>query len=287
MKKNIVYRPLTASPFKKTPSYTEIAPCRQLNSYVRCFWGTAYPVIQTEKESAFQLVIPDTCADIIYCIDYTENTVSGGFCGVNDRSFYSYEMQKEGHLVSTFAIRFYAWSAFAFAEDSLKSTLNGYFEAETKFEQLDRMIRPALWELNTLEERAAYVQKMLMHRVVSARENRTVNQAAANILIHKGSMEVSNLAKESFVSSRQLERLFHEYTGMTPKKLSCLVRYQFLWRDILYRADFDGFMELLDSYPQIPRLHEPKTYPWLQRGIHIFDPDGHLIEVSQIGRAHV
>lgn len=45
--------------------------------------------------------------------------------------------------------------------------------------------------------------------------------------------------------------------------------------------DFDGFIRLLDTYPQVERLHEPKTYLWLQRGIHIFDPDGHLIEVSE------
>ena len=45
--------------------------------------------------------------------------------------------------------------------------------------------------------------------------------------------------------------------------------------------DFDEFMQLLNSYPQVERLHEPKTFSWLQRGIHIFDPDGHLIEVSE------
>ncbi len=45
--------------------------------------------------------------------------------------------------------------------------------------------------------------------------------------------------------------------------------------------DFDAFMKLLDSHPQVERLHEPKTFPWLQTGIHIFDPDGHLIEVSE------
>lgn len=45
--------------------------------------------------------------------------------------------------------------------------------------------------------------------------------------------------------------------------------------------DFDGFMQLLNSYPQVERLHESKTFSWLQRGIHIFDPDGHLIEVSE------
>lgn len=45
--------------------------------------------------------------------------------------------------------------------------------------------------------------------------------------------------------------------------------------------DFDGFIKLLDANPQVERLHEPKTFPWLQRGIRIFDPDGHLIEVSE------
>lgn len=45
--------------------------------------------------------------------------------------------------------------------------------------------------------------------------------------------------------------------------------------------DFDGFLALLDKHPQVERLHGPKTFPWLQRGIRIFDPDGHLIEVSE------
>jgi catechol 2,3-dioxygenase-like lactoylglutathione lyase family enzyme len=45
--------------------------------------------------------------------------------------------------------------------------------------------------------------------------------------------------------------------------------------------DFDAFMQLLDSYPQLERLHEPKIFPWLQREIHVYDPDGHLIEVSE------
>lgn len=45
--------------------------------------------------------------------------------------------------------------------------------------------------------------------------------------------------------------------------------------------DFDGFMALLDHYPQVERLHEAKEFPWLQKGIHVFDPDGHLIEVSE------
>lgn len=52
--------------------------------------------------------------DIIYHIDYTDNTVTGGFCGVNDCSFHAHNNGTIGHTVSTFAIRFYAWSVYAF-----------------------------------------------------------------------------------------------------------------------------------------------------------------------------
>lgn len=45
--------------------------------------------------------------------------------------------------------------------------------------------------------------------------------------------------------------------------------------------DFDAFIKLLNKYPNIERLHEAKMFPWLQRGIHIFDPNGHLIEVAE------
>lgn len=45
--------------------------------------------------------------------------------------------------------------------------------------------------------------------------------------------------------------------------------------------NFEAFMAMLDAHPEVERLHGPKTFPWLQKGIRIFDPDGHLIEVSE------
>lgn len=45
--------------------------------------------------------------------------------------------------------------------------------------------------------------------------------------------------------------------------------------------NFDKFLVLLRKYPDVELLHEPETFPWLQRGVRIFDPDGHMIEVSE------
>lgn len=235
-----IYRPLTATPFKRNSFYTELFPCKELQSYIRCYCGTENPHIQFKNDDAPELVIPDTCADIIYHIDYTDNTVTGGFCGVNDCSFHAHGRGNIGHIVSTFAIRFYAWSVYAFSDDSLQSTMNGYFDVGSRFEWLDKSIRPRLLELKTLQEKISFTEQVLRKRLSDVRENAVVNNTIQNILLNKGSLGIANLAKESFVSTRQLERLFHEYVGITPKKLSNLIRYQFLWRDILCEPDFDA-----------------------------------------------
>ncbi len=239
MNNQIVYRSLTATPFKRNSFYTEMSPCKELQSYIRCYWGTESLLIQVENDDTPELVIPDTCVDIIYHIDHTNNTVTGGFCGINDYSFHAHGNGTIGHMVSTFAIRFYAWRAYAFADDSLQSTMNGYFDVGSRFEWLDKIIRPKLLELRTLQEKASFTKQVLLKRLSNVRENAVVNDTIQNILINRGSLDIANLAKESFVSTRQLERLFHEYVGITPKKLSNLIRYQFLWRDILCEPDFD------------------------------------------------
>lgn len=239
MNKKIIYRPLTATPFKRNSFYTELFPCKELQSYIRCYWGAENSLIQIENDDAPQLVIPDTCVDIIYHIDYTDNTVTGGFYGVNDCSFHAQGYGTIGHTVSTFAIRFYVWSAYAFSDDSLQSTMNGYFDVGSRFEWLDRIIRLQLLNLRSLQEKASFTEQVLLKRLSEVREQAVVNSAIQNILINKGSLDITNLAKESFVSTRQLERLFCEYVGITPKKLSNLVRYQFLWRDVLAGPGFD------------------------------------------------
>ncbi len=239
MRYNAIYCLLTATPFKRNSFYTEISPSKELQSYIRCYWGTENPLIQIKNDDAPELVIPDSCVDIIYHIDYTNNTVTGGFCGVNDCSFHTHGNGTIGHMVSTFAIRFYAWSAYAFSDDSFQSTMNGYFDVGSRFEWLDKSIRPQLLELKTLQEKISFTEQVLFKRLLDIRENAVINDTIQNILINKGSLDIAKLAKESFVSTRQLERLFHEYVGITPKKLSNLIRYQFLWRDILCEPDFD------------------------------------------------
>lgn len=259
MNRKTLYHPLTATPFKKNTFYTELVPCQELGSYIRCYWGTDRTYIQAGNDSAPKMVIPDTCVDIIYYIDDKKHTISGGFCGINDHSFSLSEGYGENCDMTTFAIRFYAWSAYAFAEDSLRTTMNGYFEAAFFFEWLDRKLRSRLPELHTLRERACFAEQLLLEKLSDMKENKIVDYTVQNILQSKGSLGVSDLAKETFVSTRQLERLFHEYVGITPKKLGNLVRYQFLWRDILLEKDFD-VLSAVQKYGYTDQSHLSREF---------------------------
>ncbi|MCI9662451.1 MAG: hypothetical protein HFI46_01045 [Lachnospiraceae bacterium] len=87
--KNTLYIPQTATPFRQDEEYTELLPVNtELSKYIRCFWGSRLPYYP-KGQALSGLVIPDTCMDIIYQIDHTENTVTGIFCGLNDKSFSS------------------------------------------------------------------------------------------------------------------------------------------------------------------------------------------------------
>ena len=257
---NPTYKPLTATPYKHNETYTEMLPANpELAKYIRCYWGSERPYIQKEEHTVPDIVIPDTCVDIIYNIDHTANTIDGVFCGINDASFCNSAGRKCGHLISTFSIRFYAWGAYAFSENSLSDTLNGYYDVKSRFIWLDKILRQQLFEKHSLQERTAVVEEVFLKRLFvvgkdavggyaltdggisvygKVRRNSTIDCAVAQILLHKGNMSVSQLAQECFISSRQLERVFHEYVGITPKKLCNLVRYQCLWSELLSNPGF-------------------------------------------------
>ncbi|WP_418991399.1 VOC family protein [Alistipes sp.] len=46
--------------------------------------------------------------------------------------------------------------------------------------------------------------------------------------------------------------------------------------------DLEAFMQKLEALDNpVELLHPPRTYPWRQRVVRLYDPDGHLIEVGE------
>lgn len=250
----MIYRPLTAMPFRHNSACNEIAPCRMLQPYVRCFWGGVYDASDTETDEASKIVIPDTCVDIIYRIDDMGNFITSDFVGINDRSFFTQGNQNAGHKIFRFAIRFYAWSAYVFSEDSFTGTVNGRYDVRERYNWLDRELRSCLSGPGNLADWIRLAERLLLKKLETARENVTVDRVMQDILRHHGGLEIGRLSKKNLISSRQMERLFHEYVGITPKKLSNLIRYQCLWQDIVSQRHFN-MMDAVHKYGYTDASH--------------------------------
>ncbi len=207
------FLPLISVPHE-CAGYAEYAPCAALAPYIRCFWTA---------RGARRLVIPDVCADIMF-------TARGVFfSGVSGEPFTG------GEDGCAFGIRFYAWSAWVFADDDLRGTQDGCFEAAAHFGSAARELFPLIMEAGSVSERIAAAERWLRGRLYGGVRGggEALMRAAELIAERRGVITVGELSRELFVCTRGLERVFAEYAGLSPKRLAELVRYQNVWRDLV------------------------------------------------------
>lgn len=240
-----IYNPLTAHPFECSQNYMEFIPCHALKPYIKCFWGTPKPIVskvenaENQENSTREIITPDTCMDIIFRVNFTENRIQSSFCGIDDRTFSGGSKNDKEEVIFTFGIRFYAWSGILFAEESMRNTRNQFFDAGYHFDKIKRKIEAMLFDVKDMEELIAVSEKILLEQLKESRKNSLVTEAVGIILANKGRLQAEQLSKELHISNRQLERVFQEYIGISPKSLSAMVRYQYLWNDILFTPQFN------------------------------------------------
>ena len=258
-----LYNPITATPFNSDSAYIEVEPCQSLRPYIKCFWGTKAPVTRLKEDTLTnELVIPDTCMDIIFDVNYSENSIDSHFYGINNEAFMAGSPNDREETTSTFAIRFYAWTAVLFSDESMTGIRNKVLDAQQHYSKIKYAIEPLLFDKSTLRERIEIAEKVLIDQLNLKRVNHHLGNALFCMLRNRGNMKMTALADEVFMSRRQLERIFNEYIGISPKQLASLVRYQNLWNDILFNKYFriGDAVQLYGYTDQSHLLHEFKKY---------------------------
>lgn len=256
-----LYYPLTAQPFKCNKNYIEIAPCDALKPYICCFWGAkSNAVPDASEQSQSTLVIPDTCMDIIFNVNYTKEKISAAFCGINDKSFIAYSNNTDD-TACTFAIRFYAWSVVLFSDCAVSEALNIYVDAQVYFDTIKRQLERLLLGTQCIEERIKMAEAFLLQRLNASRENANVMNALFWIVKNHGNVTVRDLSAYTHISSRQLERLFQYNTGVSPKQMANLIRYQMLWREVVQQNfDVQDAVQKYGFTDQAHLLHSFKNF---------------------------
>lgn len=255
MKLHKIYNPITATPFKCTEDYREFEPCEALRPYIRCFWGFEKTLTQEKCPAGLSgIVTPDTCMDIVFSVDFTNNKIGSLFCGIDDRTFISHDDNKEKKRSFLFAIRFYAWGTSLFAEESMRNTKNAFFDAGYHFSKIKKELEEHLFDVPDIYQLIPIAERILLKHIHEKHKNEIVFHSVSKILERRGNCLMADLKREVFIGSRQLERLFLEYIGISPKSLAAMIRYQYIWNEFLYNKSFD-MMDAVYRYGYSDQSH--------------------------------
>lgn len=237
-----IYRPITAKllPEKDMDnSNLSVPPCDLLAPYISCFWGTAGNITTiASNEVKYGLVIPDTCMDIILDINFTDNSISNTFAGISSKSF----MASSKSIAATtckFAVRFYAWAVILFADNDMTSANNCFTDIDRYFSAFKKELQEQLLYSKTMSERIEITEHYLLNKLNKSLQNHNVMNAIYQMLICKGNVKIKELCHSLALGERQLQRLFKINVGVSPKSLCEMIRFQYLFQDVVLNPGFD------------------------------------------------
>jgi AraC-like DNA-binding protein len=149
---------------------------------------------------------------------------------------------------------FIFWGAGYFIHDIIERSYNSYINIETCFPGWKSYFDKVLLNTVNFQERVKLTEKFLQNKIQQNHSNTNVMNSLSHILHTKGTASVIETCSYAVVSQRQLERVFKDYIGMSIKKVSDLVRYQNLWRDIAF-TNIKTIQDAVDKYHYVDQAH--------------------------------
>jgi AraC-like DNA-binding protein len=199
--------------------YKEVKPHPALVDYIDAFWTTT----SDGKKIVSEKILPDGCVDIILNLGDDCKTDNGTFDIKNGRTylvgtmkhFKIVEMKPETNLIG---IRFKPAAFPSFYKfTSLHQITDGTVEFENK-------LSPDLKQV--ISNSTEYLNQFFINKLT--RPNPILLPVVADIKNCRGQINVPELAKRHFTTTKQLERNFKQHVGISPKEFINLVRFQFV-----------------------------------------------------------
>lgn len=234
-------------------SYQEYQPHSALAPYIDAYWR-----VQTKAlhQASVSRILPDGCVDVIIntgpaTVSANEDTVMEPERAylIGTMTSFSDTIQQPGAMLT--GIRFKPAAFTLFYPLSLADTADTctLFDAPLPVEQL---------------QQANFVTRLdqyFLNRQQTARHR--LFPVIGDVLQSAGNVRISQLAREHFITKRQLERSFKEQLGISPKEFANIVRYRSVLKTIKHNAGKRSLEEIafLNGYYDHAHLtNEIKRY---------------------------
>jgi len=228
------YIPLSSNPFEKT-DLKIYKPCDQLSPFIACYWGMENPKPYMVIDD--DVVVPHGCIELIIEANYTQNITTFFLAGIHDTPFNA-KRHINNDVISRISIRFFFWAYHLFVNTDMYVINTGILD-DLCFDREWVRTLSEIMLLPTIEQRIQDIERFLISKLSMQRINANLYNSVYYIVSSQGAVTIKDICSYTTISQRHLERLYLRYIGVSPKKISNIVRYQNLWKDILFSRTLD------------------------------------------------
>lgn len=211
--------------------YKTFLPSKDIASFVNFFWTLE---VSPEENSEKQRIVPDGSIELAFILgDDIKRYTSDNHYIIQPRAMVlgqtvsPFYIQPTGY-VHTFAASFLPYAFSNFVSEPINNLKNKETSIYELFEsnESEKLEKSIIKALNT-SERIEILEAFLFSKLSNPRTIENVVKATVEILFsNNGNIPINKIINSDPNQKRQLERKFLDIVGVSPKKLSKLIRLQ-------------------------------------------------------------
>ncbi|MFA1821756.1 DUF6597 domain-containing transcriptional factor [Virgibacillus oceani] len=241
--------------------YREYRPTQALRPYIHCYWSSV-PGVHFAPASFTDTVIPDGCSDIIVEFDTATKTYNMIYCGIFDHYFQTEEVNNLNKAF--FGIRFFPGGALPFLDYKQKEFSNMIVDISEINKSLTGQIGEHIVHASSNTDRVkwaeAFLLKKLSNKIGKTTSSSLLNNMLYTIFSRNGNISVHELCSMEFTDARTVNRLFHKWIGLSPKKFCQIIRFQSTVQALVDKTNPLTVASQFGYYDQAHFIHDFNKY---------------------------
>ncbi|WP_377559005.1 AraC family transcriptional regulator [Ornithinibacillus salinisoli] len=227
--------------------YKEHSPTVALLPYIACYWTVTGEELSI-GEKKYLKVLPDGCIDFIFQEDRSLGCI-GKVTGAMSQ-FADIPIHRSSAFLG---IRFRP-GGFHSLFQVAASSHTGH---SITLSDIDKSWAEIQYRLNEADDKITLLNTVLLQKLKhrkSVQNDLPITNLLHHIYQQRGNIKVQQLAKDGFMSTRNVQRLFLDWIGLSPKTFCRIVRIQFSLRSLLCNRD-DSVAEISASFGYSDQAH--------------------------------
>ncbi|WP_299111539.1 AraC family transcriptional regulator [uncultured Winogradskyella sp.] len=208
--------------------YKEFKVNNGLEAFIDCVWKDNHSSYLEAGENSF-LVVPDNTVELVFTSNPIKRqaksdnksscTVRSHLCGLKTKPQI---VTLEGDVL--LSVRIKPYGLHPFTDVSLNETIDQSLNPEDIFGKEILNLEASLFNCKDELMQIKLIESFFSKKLIKHSNDEVFDFFIANILMHKGNINIKELSESVNISKKTIERIFLRKLGLTPKKYCRIVR---------------------------------------------------------------